>query len=140
MSQTYNISPKFKKSLLERQIYKKSINNHTYTIYRDILWRQGEFEITVVDETDLPDPNSTDEITLSDYDYEFISTWDGCDETIALYNDINDNEITSGPVYNTIHKIINETSDFNTLEDDHDWELDDTDYIIYGGCDIEKVA
>lgn len=135
--QSYIIEPKHKKSLIEKTILSKKIDNVEYFIHQDILWRYGEFILYLNnDEYDkVINYDFSEPFCVNDYDMEFVGSFDGCDCNYYLY-DNEENEITEGLLYDKIMKTIEDN--FYTLEDSNGWYCDDTIYTIYNGIDIKK--
>jgi hypothetical protein len=130
----YQITPTYKKSLVEKTYYKKYINTQYYTVVEEILWRGGTFNITIDEQETIPNRNNT--ILLNDYDFEMVETYDSC-ECEHYILDSHGNQIQDGPIYDRIMSIIGDS--FYLLEDEHEWTLDENEYIICNGFDIEEI-
>ena len=83
---TYIVKPKYKKSTSSNEYWTNTINNKSVTVIVTILWRWSEFSINLTDE-DKKKVEESDHLLLSDYDYDFIETDDGCDRYIDIQNE-----------------------------------------------------
>jgi hypothetical protein len=81
IGKTYEITPKFKKSIVERTVYTKE-NESPISIFS--VWRGGTFAVTIQneDELDILDSCIGDDeeiFILDDFSYwELYETWDEC--------------------------------------------------------------
>lgn len=75
MSITYKLEPELKKSSYDEETYSKEINGQRIEIIVVSYYRWSEFEINL-DENEKKEILSKNEIILSDYDIEFISSND----------------------------------------------------------------
>ena len=116
---SYIITPKFKKSSVETEIYFKKINNQNYYIKKETIFRGGSFIIHLKHNEILPVHNQS--LYINDYDYEFIELYDGCDCFYNLY-DSDNNIISQGEIYQDLQDAID--NDFCILEDEKGWLLE----------------
>jgi hypothetical protein len=95
----FKVEPAYKKSVVEQNHYSKEIDGVTVYVTYEEVWRWGEFLIRFPETDDeweqyaeengyadieeakenytIPE-HLTDGIEFEDYDWELISTWDGC--------------------------------------------------------------
>ena len=144
----FTISPKFKKSFVEFNYLEKNINNKKIKLIRELVWRNGEINVSINNKK-LKEFNTIEElfnsitkhnILLFDnkfpFEYEFVSSYDGCSDDYSLsYEDGSDIE---EELENKIMNIIEEEGVYE-LEDNHNFEMVDTTYEIYGKINIKKI-
>lgn len=75
MSETYKLEPELSKSSYDEETYSKNIDGQRVEIIVISFYRWSEFEITLTD-NEKEEILSKEEIILSDYDIEFISSND----------------------------------------------------------------
>ena len=152
------ITPKYKKSFFEYTILKKEINNKKVKITRELLWRTGEIEVTITEEDfqKFCKDNNLQLLKLKEneyklfeslkknnalvfddkfpFEYEFLSSFDGCsDYRNICYDDGSDVEES---IEEEINNILEE-GDFYDLEDNHGYCIDENFYEIIGGFEIQ---
>ena len=151
------VSPKYKKSFLESTIIQKRRDDKILKVTREVLWRTGEISVTITPEKfekycrdndlktfklfsnerylfeTLQDDNSLVFDENFPFEYEFLSSFDGCSDDYTMkYDD-------GSEVENWIQEEINfiiEEGGFYDLEDDHGFEVVDTKYEIYGEFEL----
>ena len=74
----------------------------------------------------------SDNLLLSDYDYEFIDNDDGCERFVVIENENNYTARELKAIYKTIYEDEDEIYDEEFMEE-NGWVLDDTTYEINGG-------
>ena len=120
---TWKITPKFKKSIVERNYWTTTDKS----IVNEVCWRSGEFTI----ETEGDDPPVIDEDTnLFDYDLDDWSTDDGCWEDNAFTGFTEEEE-------EEMEEFLSENSIFDL--DEKGWVCDETELYITCEVDIERV-
>ena len=87
LNKTYNIAPKWKKSLVEEEFF---THEDGRVIGVSTLWRSGSFNITPQNEDEVKELTEAleSEDTFEPYsfeDYEMCDMWDGCSEDIYFY-------------------------------------------------------
>ena len=144
----FNVSPKYKKSFIEFNYLEKNINGKKIKLVRELVWRNGEINVTVDSEKfkeyssveELFNSIKKHEVLLFDdefpFEYEFVSSWDGCsDDYNITYEDGSDVE---EELEEEIMNIIEEEGIYE-LEDNHDFVMMDTTYEIDGELEIQKL-
>ena len=134
---TYIIKPKYKKSSLSNEYWTNMINNKSVTVVVTVLWRWSEFSINLNDE-DKVLVEESEHLLLSDYDYDFIETDDGCERIIEIQdeNDYSEEEIKM--IYESMYEDIDEEYFDETYMEENGWDLSDTTYEITGGVELEE--
>lgn len=121
----WKVSPKFKKSLIERNYWVKDDN----TIVHETGWRGGEFYVYTEDDAPPVLEEGVD-IYNCEYESELIEAWDGCWEETNTDN-------CSEEVKVWLEEFLEENSIFDL--DAHGWVCDETEMIIDSEVDIERV-
>ena len=120
MSKVYKLEPELTKSSYDEEIYSKTIDNQDVEITVVSYHRWSEFEITLT-ESEKKEILSKEEIILSDYDIEFISS----DDCFKMDSEIKDRNKYSEKFISKIIKHI--------YGPDSDDEEDDDDESLSGG-------
>ena len=137
MSKAYIVKPKYKKSSFSNEYWTNIINNKSVTLKVTVQWRWSSFNINLNEEEKKAVEESED-LLLSDYDYDFIETDDGCERFIEI---LNENEYTEGElnlIYNSMYEDIDEEYFDETFMEENGWDLSDTTYEISGGVELEE--
>lgn len=138
MESTYIIEPKVKKSTFSNEYWTNEVNGKSVTITVTIMWRWGEFSITITEDQKKKIENS-DELLLSDYEYEFISTDDGCERFIEIQNEDSFSKQELEKIYETMYEDTDEELYDELFMEENGWDLADTTYEINGGIDFKKI-
>ena len=88
MTKTYKLEPEFAKSSYDEETYSKEIDGQEVEIVIINFNRWSEFEITLNDKQKEEIENK-EEIMLSDYDIEFISSDDCFKRDVEIKNEKN---------------------------------------------------
>jgi len=138
MSKAYIVKPKYKKSSFSNEYWTNTINNKSVTLKITIQWRWSSFNINLNDE-EKKKVKESDDLLLSDYDYEFIETDDGCERFIEIVNEekYTKKEITL--IYESMYEDIDEEIFDETFMEENGWDLSDTTYEISGGVEFTLV-
>ena len=155
----YNVSPKYKKSFVDYTTVEKKVNDKKIKVTRETLWRFGEMEVAITkeeferhvkdkdlkintmenNEQEFFESLQKDGVLVFDdsfpFEYEFLSSFDGCSDDYSIYYD--DGSDVEDSVEKEINEIIEE-GDFYSLEDDHGYIIDDTTYEIHGELDVTE--
>tara|TARA_B110000483_G_scaffold58472_1_gene73024 strand:- start:227 stop:673 length:447 start_codon:yes stop_codon:yes gene_type:complete len=123
MAKVYKLEPKLTKSSYDEEIYTKTIDGQDVEITVVSYHRWSEFEITLT-ESQKKEILLKDEIILSDYDIEFISS----DDCFKMDSEIKDENKYSEKFISKIVKHI-----YGPDEDDDD--DDDDESLCEGGID-----
>tara|TARA_Y100000022_G_scaffold134674_1_gene116993 strand:+ start:52 stop:471 length:420 start_codon:yes stop_codon:yes gene_type:complete len=137
MSKTYIVKPKYKKSSFSNEYWTNFINNKSVTLVVSVQWRWSSFSINLNDE-EKKKVEESEHLLLSDYDYEFIETDDGCDRFIEIQNEINYTTEELNLIYKSLYEDIDEEYFDETFMEENGWDLSDTTYEISGGVELEK--
>lgn len=138
MENTYLIEPKVKKSTFSNEYWTNNVNGKSVTIIVTIMWRWGEFSITITEDQKKKIENS-DKLLLSDYEYEFISMDDGCERFIEIQNEDTFSKQELDKIYKTMYEDTDEELYDELFMEENGWDLADTTYEINGGVDFKKV-
>ena len=156
----FNVSTKYKKSFVEYSTLKKVIDNKTVNVTRELVWRTGEFQVTITEdefqkyckdcnlnfstiegnEIRFFESMQKDDVLTFDesfpFQHEFLSSFDGCSDDYTIsYDDGSDVEES---IRDEIDSVL-EDGDFYDLEDEHEYYMDDTKYEIHGELEIERI-
>ena len=138
MENTYLIEPKVKKSTFSNEYWTNNVNGKSVTIIVTIMWRWGEFSITITEDQKKKIENS-DKLLLSDYEYEFISMDDGCERFIEIQNEDTFSKQELDKIYKTMYEDTDEELYDELFMEENGWDLADTTYEINGSVDFKKV-
>ena len=134
---TYIVKPKYKKSTSSNEYWTNVINNKSVTVIVTILWRWGEFSINLTDKEKI-DVEESEHLLLSDYDYDFIETDDGCDRYIDIQNEKDFTAREIKMIYESMYEDIDEEYFDETYMEENGWDLSDTTYEITGGVELTE--
>ena len=145
---TYRITASYKKATYQTEQWTNVLENgRTVTLHVTTLFRSGNFEIRLTDDEKKDILETSDMITLNDYDHSLERLWDGCDLCVEII----DKDSYDAMMLKEIHGLIytedylNSTSSYNDNEYSEDimesngWQLIDTIYKIAKGCRLESV-
>ena len=134
---TYIVKPKYKKSTISNEYWTNMINNKPVTLIVSVQWRWSSFSINLNDK-EKKKVEESEHLLLSDYDYEFIETDDGCDRFIDIKDENNYTEGELYLIYKSIYEDIDEEYFDETFMEENGWDLSDTTYEISGGVELEE--
>ena len=137
MSKAYIVKPKYKKSSFSNEYWTNFINNKTVTLVVTVQWRWSSFNINLNEEEKKAVEESED-LLLSDYDYDFIETDDGCERFIEILNEMNYTTNDIDLIYKSMYEDIDEEYFDETFMEENGWDLSDTTYEISGGVELEE--
>ena len=80
----------------------------------------------------------SDHLLLSDYDYEFVETDDGCERFIEIKDEDDYSEGDLKLIYESMYEDIEEEYFDETYMEENGWDLSGTEYEISGGVDLEE--
>lgn len=130
----YEIKPIYKKSFEECTIYYNYFNGVRHTFRKISIWRYGcvSFYSSKTIEEIKKEIGNHDPLEIKNipYDAEFQESIDECSY-----------EYDFDGLPDPIKKELEEYLEYNTtndLEDDTDWDIDDTEYTIYNGFDVKE--
>lgn len=134
---TYIVKPKYKKSSFSNEYCTNFINNKPVTVLVTVQWRWSSFSINLTDE-EKEKVEKSDHLLLSDYDYDFIETDDGCDRFIDIQNEMNYTANELRMIYQSMYEDIDELIFDETYMEENGWDLSDTTYEISGGVELTE--
>ena len=135
---TYTVKPKYKKSSLSNEYWTNIINDKlVVTLIVSVQWRWSSFTINLNDD-EKKKVEESDHLLLSDYDYEFIETDDGCERFIEIKDENDYSEEELKLIYESMYEDIEEEYFDETYMEENGWDLSGTEYEISGGVDLEE--
>ena len=134
---TYIVKPKYKKSSFSNEYWTNFINNKPVTVVVTVQWRWSSFSINLNDEQKKKVEES-EHLLLSDYDYDFIETDDGCDRFIDIQNEMNYKANDLRMIYESMYEDIDELIFDETYMEENGWDISDTTYEISGGVELTE--
>jgi len=134
---TYIVKPKYKKSSISNEYWTNFINNKPVTVVITIQWRWSSFSINLTDEQ-KKQVEESEHLLLSDYDYDFIETDDGCDRFIDIQNEMNYTANELRMIYQSMYEDIDELIFDETYMEENRWDISDTTYEIFGGVELTE--
>jgi len=134
---TYIVKPKYKKSSLSNEYWTNIINEKQVTLIVSVQWRWSSFNINLNDE-EKKIVEECEHLLLSDYDYDFIETDDGCERFIEIKDENNYTEKDLNLIYKSIYEDLEEEYYDETYMEENGWDLSDTTYEITGGVELEE--
>jgi len=141
VGKTYVISPKWKKTLIEIEVYAHADGRRLNT---EKLWRAGSFEVTIKDEEELKELNAclTDgtEWQSDNFEsFELLDAWDGISSEFVFYG-----SSFSAKDKNALTEEYEAQLEGDDWEDMYEflcskgYEPVAVDYIIYSGIEVEE--
>ena len=134
---TYIVKPKYKKSSLSNEYWKNIINDKVITLIVSVQWRWSSFSINL-NEEEKKEVEESDHLLLSDYDYDFIETDDGCERFIEIKDENNYSEGELNLIYKSMYEDLEEEYFDETYMEENGWDLSDTTYEISGGVELTE--
>ena len=134
---TYIVKPKYKKSSLSNEYWTNIINDKLVTLIVSIQWRWSSFTIKL-NEKEKKEVEESDHLLLSDYDYDFIETDDGCERFIEIKDENNYSEGELNLIYKSMYEDLEEEYFDETFMEENGWDLSDTTYEISGGVELTE--
>ena len=132
---TYIVKPKYKKSTISNEYWTNMINNKPVTLIVSVQWRWSSFTINLNDE-EKEKVEKSEHLLLSDYDYDFIETDDGCERFIEIKDENNYSEGELNLIYKSMYEDLEEEYFDETYMEENGWDLSDTTYEITGGVEL----
>ena len=134
---TYIVKPKYKKSSISNEYWTNIINNKSVTIIISVQWRWSSFNINLNDD-DKKKVENSEHLLLSDYDYDFIETDDGCERIIEIKDENNYTARELKMIYESMYEDIDEEYFDETYMEENGWDITDTTYEISGGVELTE--
>jgi hypothetical protein len=144
MSKTYKLEPELTKSSYDEEIYSKEIDGKEVDIIVISFYRWSEFEIKLNDKQ-KEEILKKDEIILSNYEIEFISSDDCFKRDVEIKDEEKySNEFTT-KIYENIYGPEEEKSDDDSFcggideLDENGWFSGDVTYAITCKCTLTEI-
>ena len=134
---TYIVKPKYKKSTISNEYWTNIINDKPVTVIVSIQWRWSSFTINLNDE-EKEKVEKSEHLLLSDYDYDFIETDDGCERFIEIKDEKKYSEDELNLIYKSMYEDLEEEYYDETYMEENGWDLSDTTYEISGGVELTE--
>jgi len=134
---TYIVKPKYKKSTISNEYWMNIINDKPVTVIVSIQWRWSSFTINLNDE-EKEKVEKSEHLLLSDYDYDFIETDDGCERFIEIKDEKKYSEDELNLIYKSMYEDLDEEYYDETYMEENGWDLSDTTYEISDGVDLTE--
>jgi len=134
---TYIVKPKYKKSTLSNEYWTNIINDKLVTLIVSIQWRWSSFTINLNNE-EKKKVEESDHLLLSEYDYDFIETDDGCERFIEIKDENNYSKGELNLIYKSMYEDLEEEYYDETYMEENGWDLSDTTYEISGGVELTE--
>ena len=134
---TYIVKPKYKKSTISNEYWTNIINDKPVTVIVSIQWRWSSFTINLNDE-EKEKVEKSEHLLLSDYDYDFIETDDGCERFIEIKDEKKYSEDELNLIYKSMYEDLEEEYYDETYMEENGWDLSDTTYEISDGVELTE--
>ena len=134
---TYIVKPKYKKSTISNEYWMNIINDKPVTVIVSIQWRWSSFTINLNDE-EKEKVEKSEHLLLSDYDYDFIDTDDGCERFIEIKDEKKYSEDELNLIYKSMYEDLDEEYYDENYMEDNGWDLSDTTYEISNGVELTE--
>ena len=134
---TYIVKPKYKKSTISNEYWMNIINDKPVTVIVSIQWRWSSFTINLNDE-EKEKVEKSEHLLLSDYDYDFIDTDDGCERFIEIKDEKKYSEDELNLIYKSMYEDLEEEYYDETYMEENGWDLSDTTYEISDGVELTE--
>lgn len=143
----YKIEAEYKKSTWQNEAWVNKLSNGkivTYVVCNCFRW--GSFEIELTDEEKDAILKNKEEIKLCDYNISEAELWDG----VSHDEEIKDELSYTSDELEEIKKLLFYSKEDDEFKDEDEyvtcdelevngWDLDDTEYYIYGGCTLSEL-
>lgn len=149
MTEVYKLTPINKKAVYQTENWTTTLSNgKKVTLLITTFFRGGTFEIELSDEEKKDIIiKGEDHIILNNYSCSCEELWNGCDR----YDEIKDKDTFTPSEIEEIEQLIysieNDDGEKETIDyidedilETNDWSMDDTEYGIYSGFNLEKVS
>lgn len=133
----YNIMPACKKAVYEEERYINVLSSSKKVVVtRTLFYRNGSFTIHLTEE-EKNDIMQKDRIVLSDYEFEFNSLYDGCEQYIVVENE---ESYSKDELREIMESICEDPESCNAIfMEENGWDLTETLYGFQCGCILEDV-
>ena len=137
MSKAYIVKPKYKKSSFSNEYWTNFINNKSVTLKVTVQWRWSSFNINL-NEEEKKAVEVSEDLLLSDYDYDFIETDDGCERFIEIKDEKKYSDDELNLIYKSMYEDLEEEYYDETYMEENGWDLSDTTYEISDGVELTE--
>ena len=132
---SYKISPKAKKCTFTREEWSIQLLDKNVRLDVTVMWRWGDFSINIT-EKEKRELESSDKVIVSDYDFELINMYGGCEIFVEIRNESDYTKDEIKEIYKKIYLTDEKIYDEDILEE-NGWFLEDTVTYIVNGVTIE---
>ena len=132
---SYKISPKANKCTFTREEWYIHLFNKIVRLDVTVMWRWGYFSIYIT-EKEKKELESSKKVIVSEYDFELINMFDGCERFVELRNESDYTKDELKEIYKKIYLTDEKIYDEDILEQ-NGWFLEDTVTYIVNGVTIE---
>ena len=132
---SHTISPKANKCTFTREEWYIHLFNKIVYLDVTVMWRWGDFSIYITEE-EKKELESSEKVIVSEYDFELINMFDGCERFVELRNESDYTKDELKEIYKKIYLTDEKIYDEDILEQ-NGWFLEDTVTYIVNGVTIE---
>lgn len=132
---SHTISPKANKCTFTREEWYIHLFNKIVYLDVTVMWRWGDFSIYIT-EKEKKELESSEKVIVSEYDFELINMFDGCERFVELRNESDYTKDELKEIYKKIYLTDEKIYDEDILEQ-NGWFLEDTVTYIVNGVTIE---
>ena len=132
---SHKISPKANKCTFTREEWYIHLFNKIVYLDVTVMWRWGYFYIYITEE-EKKELESSEKVIVSEYDFELINMFDGCERFVELRNESDYTKDELKEIYKKIYLTDEKIYDEDILEQ-NGWFLEDTVTYIVNGVTIE---
>lgn len=132
---SHKISPKANKCTFTREEWYIHLFNKIVYLDVTVMWRWGDFYIYITEE-EKKELESSEKVIVSEYDFELINMFDGCERFVELRNESDYTKDELKEIYKKIYLTDEKIYDEDILEQ-NGWFLEDTVTYIVNGVTIE---
>ena len=132
---SHKISPKANKCTFTREEWYIHLFNKIVYLDVTVMWRWGDFYIYITEE-EKKELESSEKVIVSEYDFELINMFDGCERFVELRNESDYTKDELKEIYKKIYLTDEKIYDDDILEQ-NGWFLEDTVTYIVNGVTIE---
>jgi len=132
---SYKITPRENKCTFTREEWYIHLFNKIVRLDVTVMWRWGYFSIYIT-EKEKKELESSKKVIVSEYDFELINMFDGCERFVELRNESDYTKDELKEIYKKIYLTDEKIYDEDILEQ-NGWFLEDTVTYIVNGVTIE---
>ena len=132
---SHKISPKANKCTFTREEWYIHLFNKIVYLDGTVMWRWGDFYIYITEE-EKKELESSEKVIVSEYDFELINMFDGCERFVELRDESDYTKDELKEIYKKIYLTDEKIYDEDILEQ-NGWFLEDAVTYIVNGVTIE---